>query len=102
MFVNKSSVRWTISFGNGNEIDWQLESAATLNAFLTACISFFLLICWPSSITKGNRSKILYKTKFKLTLIKFNEKRGFFFHVICLLWVLYDELNLFNIECEIF
>ena len=87
MLVSKSSVRWTISFGNGNEIDQQLKPAATLNAFFTACISFFLLICLPSSITKDNRSKILYKTKF--------------FHVIKLLWVLYDELNLYNIECEI-
>ena len=63
MLVNKYSVRWTISFGNDTEIDRQHESAVILNAFLTAGISFFLLICWPSSITKDNRSKILYMTK---------------------------------------
>ena len=65
MLVNKSSVRWTISFGNGTKIDQQLEYAATLKASLTACISFFLLICWPSSITKNNRSKTLYMAKLK-------------------------------------
>ena len=43
MLVNKSSVRWTIPFGNGTEIDQQIESAATLNAFLTAYVSLFPL-----------------------------------------------------------
>ena len=78
MLVNKSSVRGINSFANDTEIDQELESAATLNAFRAACISFFLLIFWPPSITKDNRFKILYKTRFKKTQIKFNEEGGFF------------------------
>ena len=102
MLVNKSSVRWTTFFGNGTEIDRQRESAATLNAFLTACISFFLLICWHSSITKDNRPKILCITQFKKTQVKFN-KRGFFLHNWFVLGS-YDELNLWigDLKCSCF